>query len=68
MNGVFAKRRQHLLALKAMRDGQSSHLARSAPCPRCGETVPRRELVQARHVCPKCGYHYPIGALSLIHI
>ena len=69
MNGVFAKRRQHLLALKAMRDGQSSHLARSAPCPRCGETVPRRELVQARHVCPKCGYHYPIGAyhrLSLL--
>lgn len=69
MNSVFAKRRQHLLALKAIRDGQSAHPAQAAPCPRCGETVPRRELTQTRHVCPRCGYHYPIGAyyrLSLI--
>lgn len=69
MNGVFAKRRQHLLALKAIRDGQSTHLVQAAPCPRCGETIPRRELARARHVCPRCGYHYPIGAyyrLSMI--
>lgn len=69
MNGVFARRRQHLLALKAIRDGQSGYLTQAAPCPRCGEAVPRRELARARHVCPKCGYHYPIGAyyrLSLV--
>ena len=69
MNSAFARRRQHLLALKAMRDGQAPQLSQAAPCPKCGETVPRRDLVHARYVCPKCGHHYPVGAyyrLSLI--
>ena len=69
MNSAFARRRQHLLALKAMRDGQAPQLSQATPCPKCGETVPRRDLVHARYVCPKCGHHYPVGAyyrLSLI--
>ena len=69
MSGAFAKRREHLLALKAMRDGQASHLSQAAPCPKCGETVPRRDLSKHKYVCPLCGYHYPVGAyyrLSLI--
>ena len=69
MNSAFARRRQHLLALKAMRDGQAPQLSQASPCPKCGETVPRRDLVHARYVCPKCGHHYPVGAyyrLSLI--
>lgn len=69
MNSAFAKRRQHLLALKAMRDGQMPHLSQATPCPKCGQTVARRDLVKARYVCPQCGHHYPVGAyyrLSLI--
>ncbi|MDD5938518.1 MAG: acetyl-CoA carboxylase, carboxyltransferase subunit beta [Clostridiales bacterium] len=69
MNQLFAKRRQKLLALKAMRDGQAPHLSQASPCPRCGQVFPRRDLARSRYVCPGCGYHYPVGAyyrLSLI--
>ena len=42
MNGVFAKRRARLLAMKAIRDNH----------------IPGDKAI----TCPKCGYHFPIGA------
>ena len=66
---AFAKRREQLLNLKAMRDGQSLHIGQADPCPKCGEMIERRTLASGRYVCPKCGHHYPIGAyyrLSLV--
>ena len=50
MTDLFAKRRARLLALKALRDGQS-HLALdntlAAPCPACGAVASKRELAKS---------------------
>lgn len=65
MESVFARRRQKLLALKAFRDGQNHGAARGAEknvCPKCGGECTGRELSDALYVCPRCGYHYPVGA------
>lgn len=61
MNGVFAKRRARLLAMKALRDNYASG-EKTLSCPRCGQSSERRQVIQALHVCPKCGFHFPIGA------
>ncbi len=69
MSGVFAKRRQRLLALKALRDNQGTRSDQAEACPGCGARVSRRELAGGQYVCPECSYHYPVGAyyrLSLI--
>lgn len=31
-------------------------------CPGCGQESPRREVADNLSVCPKCGYHWPVGA------
>lgn len=65
MSNVFARRRQKLLALRALRDGQSHPAldhALAAPCPSCGAVVEKRTLAKALYVCPQCGHHYPLGA------
>ena len=65
MNDLFAKRRARLLALKALRDGQSHpalDTTTAAPCAKCGAAVEKRALARNRYVCPQCGYHAPIGA------
>ena len=65
MSNVFARRRQKLLALRALRDGQSHPAldhALAAPCPSCGAVVEKRVLAKALYVCPQCGHHYPLGA------
>ncbi len=67
MTGVFAKKRQRLLSLRALRDGQAAPAGE--PCPKCGAAVARRELAQALYVCPRCGFHHHVGAyyrLSLV--
>lgn len=61
MNGVFAKRRARLLAMKALRDNYTSG-EKTLSCPHCGQSSERRQVIQALHVCPKCGFHFPIGA------
>ena len=70
MNDPFAKRRQRLLALKALRSGAQSTTAQPGfLCSSCGAAVSQRELIQALYVCPRCGHHHPIGAyyrLSLV--
>jgi acetyl-CoA carboxylase carboxyl transferase subunit beta len=65
MTDLFAKRRARLLALKALRDGQT-HPALdntlAAPCPACGAVASKRELAKSLYVCPQCGHHNPVGA------
>ena len=61
MNSVFAKRRARLLAMKAIRD---NHIPgeKAVTCPRCGQDSDRKTVAGNLAVCPKCGYHFPIGA------
>ena len=63
MNSIFAKRRARLLAMKALRSDQRQLPPEpQVTCPHCGQDSARREVVQALSVCPRCGYHWPIGA------
>ena len=61
MNSIFAKRRARLLAMKAMRDNYIPG-EKLISCPLCGQESERRVVAQGLSVCPKCGYHWPIGA------
>ena len=36
-------------------------------CPKCGTMVFDKELDENLKVCPKCSYHFPIGARERIH-
>lgn len=67
---VFNKHRKHMLALKAMREGQMPEThPQNAVCPKCAVSHTRQALSRNLFVCPTCGYHYPIGAyfrLSLV--
>lgn len=72
----FGARRQRLNDLKIRRHGAEKDVPRKheakavfGKCPDCGAVVPKTELGRTRYVCPKCGYHHPIGAylrLSLL--
>ncbi len=65
MESVFARRRQRLLAMKAMRDGHTHgtvHGSEEQTCPQCGKTVTGAELSRSLYVCPHCSHHFPIGA------
>ena len=61
MNSIFAKRRARLLAMKAIR---ANHIPgdTAITCPKCGQDSDRKSVAQNLSVCPKCGYHFPIGA------
>ena len=61
MNHIFAKRRARLLAMKALRDGHAAG-QETVECSGCGQTLLRKELAQSLSVCPRCGYHFPMGA------
>ena len=37
-------------------------------CPTCGAAVSKEELVRTHKVCPKCNYHYPMGAPERIEL
>lgn len=61
MNGVFAKRRTRLLAMKALRDNYVPD-EKILTCPHCRQDSERRAVARALYVCPRCGYHFPVGA------
>lgn len=61
MNGVFARRRARLLAMKALRDSYVPG-ERLVSCPKCGGESRRKDVAGNLSVCPLCGYHWPIGA------
>ena len=58
---IFARRRSRLLAMKAMRDNYVPG-EKTVQCPKCGQDSERRLVIQGLSVCPKCGYHFPMGA------
>ena len=69
MSSILARRRQKLLALKALRGAPAGPVPEEEPCPACGTGSPRREWVKNLYVCPHCGHHMPAGAyyrLSLV--
>lgn len=68
MNDIFARRRQKLLAMKAFRDRQTHPDALGEACPHCGTSSSRKALSAALYVCPRCGYHFPIGAYYRLSI
>lgn len=61
MNSIFAKRRARFLAMKAVREKNIPQEKR-IECPGCRQESERRLVVQGFYVCPKCGYHFPVGA------
>ena len=67
MTNIFQKRRSRLLAMKALRD---TYLPpeKIITCPGCSSEVPRQEVTALRSVCPKCSYHWPIGAYYRLSI
>ena len=62
METIFAKRRARLLAMKAIRDNQTIPGEKTVTCPHCQQISDRKIVAQGLSVCPKCGYHFPIGA------
>lgn len=58
---IFARRRARLLAMKAMRENYVPG-DKLVQCPKCGQESERRLVAQGLSVCPKCGYHFPMGA------
>ena len=61
MNDIFAKRRARLLAMKAIRDHYIPG-DKLVSCPHCGQESERKAVAEGLSVCPKCGYHWPLGA------
>ena len=61
MNNIFAKRRARLLAMKAMRDNYVPG-DQLVTCPKCGRESEKKAVSANLSVCPRCGYHWPIGA------
>ena len=61
MNQTFSRRRDRLLTYRAMREGKLAASRRTA-CPHCGAESAGAEWERGLWVCPKCGFHSPIGA------
>ena len=61
MNQTFSRRRDRLLTYRAMREGQITS-SRRTRCSACGEESPQLEWDRSLQVCPRCGFHAPVGA------
>lgn len=61
MNRVFSRRRDRLLIYQTMREGKITSSRRSK-CSACGEESPHLEWDRNLQVCPRCGFHAPVGA------
>ena len=67
MNTRFSGRKQRMLRLKVLREGQAVPVHRQqtqdvfTKCPACGEAVAKVQLAKSLYVCPKCGHHQPVG-------
>jgi len=58
---TFARRRDRLLVLQAMRERKIGS-ARRTKCRSCGAESGNLEWERNLWVCPRCGFHSPIGA------
>ena len=61
MNRFFTQRRDRLLTYQAMREGRITSTRRKA-CPSCGVESSALDWSRSQQVCPRCGYHAPVGA------
>jgi len=61
VNKTFARRRDRLLAYQAMREGKIA-FSRQTRCPECGAESASLEWSRNWQVCPRCGFHSPVGA------
>ena len=61
MNQTFSRRRDRLLTYRAMREGKITS-SRRTRCSACGAESANLEWERGLWVCPKCGFHSPIGA------
>ena len=61
MNQTFSRRRDRLLTYRAMREGKITS-SRRTRCSACGEESPQLEWDRNLQVCPRCGFHAPVGA------
>ena len=61
MNRTFSQRRDRLLTYRAMREGKITPSRRTG-CSACGAESANLEWERGLWVCPKCGFHAPIGA------
>lgn len=63
MNRLFAQKRDKMLAYRAMRAGKST-TGRQITCKQCAKESATRLWTQNAMVCPRCGWHHPIGAYT----
>ena len=61
MNQTFSRRRDRLLTYRAMREGKITSSRRTG-CSACGAESAGLEWERNLQVCPRCGFHAPIGA------
>lgn len=61
MNKTFIRRRDRLLVYQTMREEKITS-SRRTKCQSCGVESANLEWNRTLQVCPKCGYHSPIGA------
>ena len=63
MNNVFEKRRIRLQAMKTL---YGSYLPsdQMLTCPKCAVESPKKEVAANLSVCPACGHHFPMDAVS----
>ncbi len=68
MSDLFSRRRERLLQLKDLREGTKPDAARAQAektfeqCTACGAAVDAEAWEKALFVCPRCGFHSPMGA------
>ncbi|MEZ5648744.1 MAG: acetyl-CoA carboxylase, carboxyltransferase subunit beta [Alphaproteobacteria bacterium] len=48
--------------IKALVGAADDGETRWTKCPACGQMIYRKELIEARHVCPNCGHHMRLPA------
>ncbi len=68
MTDLFAKRRQKLLAMRAMRDKQGQMPQQPddlLQCPSCQTAIGRGQYVQS--ICPHCGHHGTMGCYQRLY-
>lgn len=69
MASILSKRRDRLVALKALRtQAQGKPAAEYITCPECGREMAPADLAANQQVCPACGHHFPIAAHERIKL
>ncbi len=54
--------------IKALVGAADDGETRWAKCPACGQMIYRKELIEARHVCPNCNHHMRLPALERLEL